>query len=540
MTPTLWQRYGWAAAWAALVLLALLIRDPLPLDETRYLAVAWEMWLRQDFLVPHLNGELYSHKPPLMFWLFHAGWGLFGVTDWWPRLVPPAFALGALFGTRALARRLWPETAIALWAPWLLAGGFFWALYTPATMFDMLLAGLTVAGMLGLVLAADSHGPRPWLGWVLFGTSLGLGILAKGPVIFLHLLFPALLGAWWNPAARTQPWRWYGALLAAIGLGAAVALAWVIPAAMGGGPEYEQAILWHQTANRMVESFAHSQPWWWYLPLLPVLWFPWLLWPPLWRGLARLRTGLDRGTRLCLAWLLPVLLAFTLVSAKQPHYLLPVFPAFALLAARALQNLTEAVSRRAQWLPAAVLLIAGIALIAVPRLVAKLPPWVGGLEWPWGAVLVVLGVLLATLRAPRAALAVVPIASLTVVAVLVLDAAVFRATRAIFDLRPAAQYIAGLQAAQVPLAHVGKYYGQYHFLGRLRRPIPEVPVEELPQWLQAHPHGQVIYYTEKPRAPDGSRAPFVRPFRGDWLHIRPAGDAEQIFASLPPPAPAPQ
>lgn len=527
-----WTRYGWAWAWAALVAVAFAVRDPLPLDETRYLAVAWEMWLRHDFLVPYLNGEIYSHKPPLMFWLFQAGWALFGVNDWWPRLVPPAFALACLFGSRALARRLWSDTAIATLAPWLLAGGFFWALYVPATMFDMLLAGFTVSGIYGLVLNADASRPRPWLGWALFGVSLGLGILAKGPVIFVHLVFPALLGPWWSARARQRPGRWYGALLGAIGLAAAVALAWVIPAVIRGGPDYEQAILWHQTANRMVESFAHSQPWWWYFPLLPVLWFPWLLWPPLWLGVFRLRDGLDPGVRLCLSWFVPVLLAFTLISAKQPHYLLPMFPAVALLSARALYNVPEALRRRSQWLPAAVIALTGVAIIWAPHWHGHMPAWVHDLEWFWGAGLIVLAVWLALLRAGSSMAAVVPMATISVMAVLCLDAAVFRATRPIFDLRPIAQEVAKLQRDDVPLAHVSKYYGQYHFLGRLRAPVPEVPLPELQRWIANHPDGYVIYYTEKAKGPDGSRAEFVQRFRGDWVHIRPASESRQILAAL--------
>ena len=55
-------------AWSALLISALLLaalqlwlRPLLPVDETRYLSVAWEMWSRGDFLVPYLNGEPYSH-----------------------------------------------------------------------------------------------------------------------------------------------------------------------------------------------------------------------------------------------------------------------------------------------------------------------------------------------------------------------------------------------------------------------------------------------------------------------------------------------
>ena len=115
---------------AALTAVALLTRPLMPIDETRYVSAAWEMWLRGDFLVPFKNGEPYSHKPPFMFWMFHAGWALFGVNDWWPRLVLPLFSAGALLLTYSLARRLWPRRvgapracaqAPAPWRLWLRA-----------------------------------------------------------------------------------------------------------------------------------------------------------------------------------------------------------------------------------------------------------------------------------------------------------------------------------------------------------------------------------------------------------------------------------
>ncbi|MBU1664609.1 MAG: glycosyltransferase family 39 protein, partial [Gammaproteobacteria bacterium] len=79
-----------------LVLVSFASRSYIPIHETRYLAAAWEMWLRGDFLVPYMNGETYSHKPPLLFWLIHAGWLITGVNDWWPRLITPLLALACL------------------------------------------------------------------------------------------------------------------------------------------------------------------------------------------------------------------------------------------------------------------------------------------------------------------------------------------------------------------------------------------------------------------------------------------------------------
>ncbi|MBF0252143.1 MAG: glycosyltransferase family 39 protein, partial [Alphaproteobacteria bacterium] len=57
--------------WCALVAAAIVLRPLLPIDETRYLSVAWEMWRSGDFWVPTKNDELYSHKPPFLFWQMH-------------------------------------------------------------------------------------------------------------------------------------------------------------------------------------------------------------------------------------------------------------------------------------------------------------------------------------------------------------------------------------------------------------------------------------------------------------------------------------
>ena len=42
----------------ALVFIAVNVsfRPILPIDETRYISVAWEMWLDKNWLVPHING----------------------------------------------------------------------------------------------------------------------------------------------------------------------------------------------------------------------------------------------------------------------------------------------------------------------------------------------------------------------------------------------------------------------------------------------------------------------------------------------------
>lgn len=115
-----------AFLWAILVAVSLAIRPLFPIDETRYASVAWEMWVRHDFLVPYLNGEAYSHKPPLLFWLMQLSWWLFGVNDWSLRIIAPLFSLATLYLSQVVAKQLWPgRSQIAELTPFILLGFFF-------------------------------------------------------------------------------------------------------------------------------------------------------------------------------------------------------------------------------------------------------------------------------------------------------------------------------------------------------------------------------------------------------------------------------
>jgi hypothetical protein len=101
-----------AAFWLRAVTVALANRSVLPIDETRYLAVAWEIWSRGNFVLPTLNGEAYSHKPPLLYWIIHAGWAAFGVNEWWPHLVALACLSAALVMKVPLVAR--PALAVVM------------------------------------------------------------------------------------------------------------------------------------------------------------------------------------------------------------------------------------------------------------------------------------------------------------------------------------------------------------------------------------------------------------------------------------------
>jgi len=60
---------------------------------------------------------------------------------------------------------------------------------------------------------------------------------------------------------------------------------------------------------------------------------------------------------------------------------------------------------------------------------------------------------------------------------------------------------------------VGKYHGQYHFLGRLQKPFVILTDSQVNPWLKEHPNGKIIaYYKHKPN-PDKEDILYEQPYR---------------------------
>jgi 4-amino-4-deoxy-L-arabinose transferase-like glycosyltransferase len=390
-------------------------------------------------------------------------------------------------------------------------------------MFDMLLAVCVLLAMNGLWDAAQGHG-RAWT-WVAAG--IGLGVLAKGPVVLLHVLPAALLWPWWRPLAQPLG-RWYRRLALAVLGGAAIALAWAVPAAIRGGPEYAHMIFWGQSAGRIVKSFAHQRPWWWYFPLLPLLLYPWLLWPSAWRALARLEWRTDPAQRFLLAWAVVPFVAFCAISGKQAHYLLPLFPAVSLLLARTLAT-RGILATRFDHFPLLLPFLAATALLFLRlRPPAHLPPVIA--ESAWWPIPALAAVAFFGWLAPRRTLysRVSSLAGATVLSLVILALGLGRAAAPYYDVRPTSRFIAQAQAEGRPVGFVGKYYDQFHFYGRLTQPIEEISWSSLHAWAKDHPHGLIIE-TFANTPPSEFAAPvFQQPYRGRILLVVAASDVMAV------------
>ena len=465
----------------ALVFITMLaLRPLLPIDETRYLSVAWEMQLSGDPIHLTKNFDLYTHKTPLLFVLINAVWLVTGVSEFAARLVGPALAVAMVAGTYALGLRLWGDRGRARDAALVLSGFTVFLLYGSATMFDALLALAVLGGIAALWRVGQGDGR----GWIGFGLALAFGVYAKGPVIFVHLL-PAMLAL---PLWAAQPVR-FGAAAKGFGTAMAVALAlvalWLAPALIWGTAEYRHELLWTQSAGRvtgdMAAGQAHGRPWWFLLALLPVALFPfgwsWRLW--------NLRALWAEGgaARLLMIWAAATLVLFSLISGKQVHYLLPAFPAMALLFARGAVQ-----ARGGSLAPVALVLLGGLGVAVGMGWVPLGPNPDIPTVWPlavFGVVCLVLALLvwrLPLVSGHTLAGVVVALGLHGVVATTGLYAA--------YDGQPMAQALAagqGLATTEV------QYHAQFNFAARLTEAVatPQT-AQDWAEWAKAHPQGLIF------------------------------------------------
>ena len=550
-SETLRSLWPWLPLWAAVALVAIFSHGPMPLFSTRTLAVAWEMWLGHHWLVPHINGEPYSEKVPLLFWLIHAGWFVFGVNDVWPRVLEVIFGGVQLVQLSLLARRLFPARPwVEKAAPWMLLALSYAFLFGLQVMYEVLLADCVLGALLCLTPTQRRAEPR----WLLFGLLVGAGLLSKGPVMLLHVLFPWLLGPLWNDWASQYRARWYGRGVLALLLGLALLLAWAIPAGFAGGEAYRHRLFFTQTAGRVVNGTQTSQavqshPHWfgWYLVWLPMLLFPFTAWPRAWAAIVTLRKPFESGMRFALCWLLPSFVLFSLISGKQWYYLLPEFGGWMLLLAGAIALLRERHARLADnyWLgswPLGVgsMLFAGL-LFALPHLAlghALNNEWVAGAA-PYSRSFSVAFLLLGGLLLVRGRGEMRRVAIAGLLGALALNTLFTLTLWRKYDLGPTTALISSTQAAGHPVAFAGNYEGQFHFAGRLTQPIVELhDGQSLQAFAKTHPDGLIVTHPDQLDGSARRYALLAQPFRSAWLVVWSAPTVAMLQAGGTPPEPA--
>ncbi|TAN05833.1 MAG: glycosyltransferase family 39 protein [Rhodanobacteraceae bacterium] len=404
----------------ALLLLGLGIglRDPWPSDEPRFALVAREMLASGQWLFPHRGVELYSDKPPLFMWLEACAWAITGGWRGWFLLPSLLAGLGTVALVYDFVRRQWSHHAGLIAAAAVLVS-FDFTFQMRAAQIDGVEVFWIALAMYGL-LRHLLLGPA-WRWYAVGFLAAGLGVITKGVGVLALLVFlPFWFARWrgWNGLlpAQNRDARWWLALLFLVPiLGWALPMLWFalhVHAGDAAYARYAHDILLGQTVSRYAEPTHHIHPWWSYLQVIVFEWLPlslaiyWAI--PGWNRALRAR---DARTLLPLAWVVLVVIFFSLSRGKRDVYILPALPITAIALAPLLPDILRRASFRwALWaltlLLALVLLLAGIGMHAghLHKLLALATSALDGSPQPLIAMILGIGaagVVIALLARPR-------------------------------------------------------------------------------------------------------------------------------------------
>jgi 4-amino-4-deoxy-L-arabinose transferase-like glycosyltransferase len=320
-------------------------------DEPRYAAIAREMARSGDWISPRLWGEGWYEKPPLLYWLS----GL-------------AFKLG-------LGSEIAPRLPVVLLALGFLA--FYWWILNrefgcrPASFATLILGtcggwmGISQVGVTDIPLTVTFSGAMlltlPWIARCdarflpVASVLLALAVLAKSgvPVVLMTPL------AWWVWRGRSSL-QW-STIWRVVVVFLVIAIPWHVLCYLANGRVFVYTLfVQHQLQRFTSGALLHTQPWWYYLPVMLGLLLPWT---PLLLLVVRRDLYRDPRTQFLLAWVVFGFVFFSAASNKLAGYVLPLFPAAAALMALGLDRAVSA----GRWLAACALLLVTI-LIAVPLL----------------------------------------------------------------------------------------------------------------------------------------------------------------------------
>lgn len=406
-------------AFALLALgLGLGLRDPWPSDEPRFALVAREMLASGQWLFPHRGVELYSDKPPMFMWLEACAYAITGGWRGWFLLPSLLAGLGSIALVYDCVRRQWNHRTGLIAAAAVLVSFDFTFQMRGAQIDGVETFWITLAiyGLFRHLLL----GPA-WRWHAIGFIAAGLGVITKGVgvialLVFLPFWFARRRG--WNGALPAQDWnaRWWLALLFLLPvLGWALPMLWSALHVHAGDPAYARYahdILLGQTVSRYAEPAHHIHPWWFYLSVIAFEWLPLSLAIP-WAipGWSRALRAKDARTLLPLAWVVLVVVFFSLSGGKRDVYILPALPVTAIALAPLLPDILGRASFRwALWvltlLLALVLLIAGIGMHTghLHKLVTLASSALDGSPRPLTAMLLGIGsagVLIALIARPR-------------------------------------------------------------------------------------------------------------------------------------------
>jgi 4-amino-4-deoxy-L-arabinose transferase-like glycosyltransferase len=318
-------------AWAAIYLPGLGVQE-FKGEEARRVMPAITMIDSGNWLVPHIDGEPYLRKPPLVNWVIALSFQWTGSREEWAARLPSVLSVLALALVVLATGSRWLERDRAVAAAVMILTML--AMIDKGRLAEIEALYVSLTGIaIALWLSSEITGGSRWWKWIAPFVPLGLAMLAKGPV---HLLFfYAVVVAM---VASRRKWRELYSLPHVIGIGlmAGIFAAWAIPYFMATSQEGAAGVWSEQMRERLGGGGFDWAAWLLNFPRAIGNALPWVLGVPWMFHRAHLRTLPNRDAELVKGLRWPVIALFLgplLIPGMLPRYTMPMLVPLAMLLA---------------------------------------------------------------------------------------------------------------------------------------------------------------------------------------------------------------
>jgi 4-amino-4-deoxy-L-arabinose transferase-like glycosyltransferase len=323
-------RYAlWLALLAALLFFpALGARDFWAPAEPRYAEIARVMFAKGEWIVPTVNGDLYTDKPILYFWLVLIASNIAGaVSEWTVRLPVALGGLGVVLTTYVIGKDFFsPRVGFIAGAVLATSARVIWEgrwahVDMPFTFFFALSMYFTARTIL------NKGNPYEMLAAY---ALLALATLTKG---LIGVVLPALILL--SFVAIRRDWRLLLRARLPLGIGVFLLIAapWFIWVNSATDGKWLEDFIYLHHIQRYTAGVGHRQPFYYYFKTLPVDFLPWTVFalPALFAYKLERKSIVNPASFLLVLWFAVVFLFFSFSDTKRDLYLLPLFPPLALL-----------------------------------------------------------------------------------------------------------------------------------------------------------------------------------------------------------------
>lgn len=288
-------------------------------SEARYAEISREMYRSGDWLHPKLLNIHHYHKPPVTYWLTATAFSLFGVNSFALRfflVIAFVIQLILIFKTAEL---VFKSKLVALYSTLVYATLPLVLISVRGLTTDAYLNTFILLSLYFLVKFRESKKTQ-----YIYGAAfvMGLGFLTKGPVF---AIIPLLAVVSMCKANAWPPLK-IGQVSLAVLIFMVIGFSWFLVLIIED-PRFADYFFIRHFIDRLAnaEVFARKEPWYYYLPVFPLVTLPWII--IFINGLLSKMAKQEQEVQLrhlLIWWLLIPFIFFSVSSSKLVLYILPL------------------------------------------------------------------------------------------------------------------------------------------------------------------------------------------------------------------------